>query len=289
MLSCRLLVWSILLLGFVALGGCEEEFTPIIDTGRPFTLWGTLDPREGVQKIRVVPIRLQLDAEVGTADATVVAENLGTGAMYTWRDSIVAYPDGPAGFVYLSDFTPDYGERYRITATRADGVASTVFLEIPPIVEPFVSVPEGPIGLVELPVFWLGAPRVNAAEVTYGALGPSCGETPITLALEESEVEPAKFGWVTNLPLSRHAAEIKGRLGSNATVGRITVHALVTNAEWKPPFGFTFDPDITVEPGTVSNVQNGFGFVGGAYAAEMTWQPDADLVSQMGLTVRCGL
>ena len=49
-------------------------------------------------------------------------------------------------------------------------------------------------------------------------------------------------------------------------------HKPAANAEWDPPGG-VFDADVLVQPGTLSNVENGFGFVGAGYRLSSTWIP----------------
>ena len=272
-----------------SLVGCEAAFSPVTDTGRPYTLWGALDPDGGQQALRVVPINLQLDIDGDTeASAIVTSEALATGDVVTWRDSVVTYANGSNGLIYLADFQPDYGTRYRITATRSDGAATTAYVEIPALVDPLVFLPEGGSGNLTNPVAWLGAPRLNAAEVTYLIRDAGCTTLMRTLALDPVFVKPSKYGWTTDIPLSQHSGSLTGELGQGLSILQITVRTLVTDPEWKPPFGFDFDPEVTVEPGTVSNVENGFGFVGAAYTAEANWSPTDETLSLLGLVTRAG-
>ena len=39
---------------------------------------------------------------------------------------------------------------------------------------------------------------------------------------------------------------------------------------------------MLVQPGLMSNVDNGFGFVGAGYRIELTWLPDDDVVARSG-------
>lgn len=45
------------------------------------------------------------------------------------------------------------------------------------------------------------------------------------------------------------------------------------SASWNPPGG-VFDYELLAQPGTMSNVNNGFGFVGAGVEASITWVPD---------------
>ena len=59
----------------------------------------------------------------------------------------------------------------------------------------------------------------------------------------------------------------------------LTVH--IGNEEWVSPVGL-FDPDVLVEPGTLSNISNGFGFFGAGYTESVTWDPSNLLLIQAG-------
>jgi hypothetical protein len=49
-----------------------------------------------------------------------------------------------------------------------------------------------------------------------------------------------------------------------AYIALLTLRMDVVNEEWDPPGGL-FDPDVLVQPGSFSNVVNGFGFVGAGF------------------------
>lgn len=276
---------ALLALAALSLAACDDAaIEPILDTGRPFTLWGALDPRADLQGIRVIPIRLQLDAEEGgPADAVVTVEDLGTGEVLTLRDSLVRYADGLTGSVYVGDFRPAYEGRYRVTATRPDGAISTAFVEVPPLTEPLVFLPQSVPGEVIASVFWPEAPRVNAVTVTYRGRRADCSADDVTLVLGEDEVLPAEIGWEVRLPLRRQREAILNGLNvDRATILNVTVRGLVTDADWAPPFGFSFDDEVVTEPSTLTNVENGFGFVGAGYPTEVTWRLDDETLQAAG-------
>ena len=53
----------------------------------------------------------------------------------------------------------------------------------------------------------------------------------------------------------------------------VTIRLIVANEAWNPPDG-EFDPDVLVQPGLLSNVENGFGFVGAGYRLTGFWAPE---------------
>ena len=64
-------------------------------------------------------------------------------------------------------------------------------------------------------------------------------------------------------------------------MNRVEISAVVTDVEWVPPDG-RFDPDILVEPGTLTNVQGGFGFVSAGYRTKIIWLPSDEVLDVAG-------
>ena len=61
----------------------------------------------------------------------------------------------------------------------------------------------------------------------------------------------------------------------------VVISAVVTNNEWVPPGG-VFNANAFVEPGTFSNVENGFGFVGAGYDTSVEWVPSDSVLQASG-------
>ncbi len=290
MRSCSLVL---LLLALVALTGCEETVPPTLDTGRPFTLWGALNPSAEIQAVRVVPIQLTIDANVaGPLDAEFVTTNLDTGERVVWRDSVVQFPRGDAGDVFIAPFQPGYGEAYEVVATRSDGATSTARIVTPPLIEPVRLQPEIGPGRADQRLLWPEAPRLNDVEIEYSVRDINCNSYRMTLPAP-SFAEPFEFGWQVTLPYNTVRDVLAAEVGtSQITLLRVTVRALVTDANWKPPFGFGFDDDLIIQPGTVSNVENGFGFVGAAYPSAVSWNPEVEVLRAARFvepgSIRCG-
>ncbi|MFN3596930.1 MAG: hypothetical protein ACK41D_06640 [Rubricoccaceae bacterium] len=286
---------ALLSLVLLPLGGCAEDVDATADAGRPFTLWGRLDPAEGLQAIRVIPIARTIDEPVPDAiDAAVTSTDLATGAVTVWRDSLVTFTSATGqvlgrGYVFVSDARPAYGSLHEIRVARADGAASTVRVAVPRRVEPAIGAASGLPGDVRLPVVWTGAPRVNAVVVDALAWRGACAVQPVRLAVAERDLAAFEFGWRARLPLTEIGARLSAALGGGPVgIVRMTVSALVTNAEWRPPFPFDYDPQVTAEPGTLTNVGNGFGFVGAAYRSALTFTPDDAALQAAGMLPSAG-
>lgn len=265
--------------------GCDEAVTPPEAIEAYFTLWGALDPEAEVQAVRVVPLMPDLDSEVPRdLQVVVTSQDLETGEVVTWRDSVVTFSDGSLGHVFLGTFRPSYGGRYRLEVRRADGARTAANISVPLRVQPFRQATQLVPGDALFPIYWPGALQLNALEMTYELENGSCDRFPFALRFE-GEAEPSEFGWTTTVLLGEDAERILEALeGREHAPTRITLRAEVATAEWRAPGG-VFDPDLFLEPGTFSNVENGFGFVGAAYAVEVSWTPEPAAITRTAFSL----
>lgn len=266
----------------VTLSGCDEIVDPPNEIEAYYTLWGAFDPEATTQAIRVVPISDTISTGSPTPiDATVYSVDLTSGAETMWRDSLIEFSNGSYGHVFLSDFQPAYGSRHRLFVERSDGVTTEATLRVPPRVEPILQEPIDLPGDVGYPVLWPGAPQLNNISVSYFLEDGGCN----TLTLEtefQGEADPFEFGWTTTQRLEEDAGPILQELDARPhAVLRITLRAEVAGSDWRPPGG-TFDPEVIIEPGTFSNVERGFGFVGAAYTVSVHWSPTGFELTRAG-------
>ena len=255
-----------------ALAGCDNtiEAPPSLGT---YTLWGALDPTAAVQSLRVVPVKDTIGAgSTAPLPVTVVSVDLATGAETAWRDSVVTFPGrGGVAHIYRAAFRPAYGSRHRVVVRREDGSEVSALVAVPPTVELIVQPARRPAGKVTLPVLWPGAPQVNRVSVTYLVQDRSCGTRMVTRPLFGTS-GPVEFGWQTALDLSTEAEGVIRQLGLDVGLRQITVRGEVASEDWRPPGG-VFDFDVLAEPTALSNVRGGYGFVGAAYPAEVSFRP----------------
>jgi hypothetical protein len=272
----------LLAVGLAALVGCDEEIAAPDALGAYYTLWGALDPTSALQAVRVIPIEDQPGgADPAPLDAAMTSEDLETGAVAAWRDSVVTYADGTVGHVFVADTEVRYGATYRVTVTRGDGATTAANVRVPPLVLPYRQATTISLDGVFMPVLWQGAPQLNRLAVTYRLQDATCRAFDYAVDFE-GEAEPYEFGWTTTLDLRDDAARVLSALGDAPhTVLSVTLAGEVASDEWRPPEG-VFDPEVLVEPGLFSNVEQGFGFVGGAYEAALTWTPEAAAITAAG-------
>ncbi len=283
---------SFALCAFLLLG-CEEGVDPVLGTDQAFTVYGFFNPRADTQAMRIFPVEDRL-VRTGPEpiDALVTSENLTTGATHAWRDSVVFFSSNLQtdvyGHIYFTPFRADYEHTYRLSVRRSDAAEAQVTVTVPPL-----SVPElvetGPVPPLRarIPVFWPGAPMLNHVEVVYH-LAVDNVPTDYVVAYTAEEWERVEGGIVVTVQFTRDTQvmrrEVNNGRGGTIILQEVEQRALVTNREWDPPDG-TYDPERLVQPGTFSNVQNGFGFVGAGYPASIFWLPDASLLRALGYTV----
>lgn len=285
--------------GFLA--GCDEEVVDATKTSRPFTLYGYLDPRSDVQVVRVFPIQHMLE-QVGPEplDAQVRFFDLEEEVVYSSRDSVVAYPSGEHGHLYNAHFRPRHGSTYRVEVTRSDGETSAARVTVPSEVaieeeNPFVTLSlEGPTPLPHLPIFVRGEPTWLATvtaiyDVQIVELDHAHRQIRIAYDFHQEQVPG---GWRVALNLASDFEYIMDRLSREfggvvreyaVEFLRLRFQADVVNEGWYPPTG-NFDADLLVEPGVMSNVENGFGFIGSGYKVTYQVDPSACLMYWAGFT-----
>lgn len=202
--------------------------------------------------------------------------------------------------VFWAPFQAAFGHTYRMEATRTDGAVSTVEVQMPGAAE---LVPQEPVirGLVFLPVLVQGeVPHLLKVEVVYevrfgsvegnpaGVVDTTVMQTSVLLPFDGVQ-EQVDDGWLLQINLSRDYDRVREYLETKWALARslgirlrgVEVRMIAANAEWDPPGGL-FDLDILVQPGTLSNVEDGFGFVGAGYRLQTTWVPPDEAAQAAG-------
>lgn len=264
-----------------AAAGCSEEIAPPDALAAYYTLWGALNPESDVQAIRVIPVQNEPRLEDPTPlDVTMTSRDVETGTTVAWRDSVVVFADGSIGHVFVADTGIRYGASYRVEVENAAGATTAANVRVPTLVEPLRQATRIGIDGVFMPVLWQGAPQLNRLTVTYRLRDAACREFDYPLAFQ-GEAEPFEFGWTTTIELRADADRVLSDVGRGHTLVQVTLGAEVASDEWRPPGG-VFNPEVLIEPGVFSNVERGFGFVGGAYPTAFSWTPEPAAVTAAG-------
>ena len=260
--------------------GCEEAITLPNRTDAVFTIYGLFNPKSDTQAVRVYTVENVLDVtKPEPIDAVVTSVDLTTGDTRVWVDSLVKFIKGRYGHIFYSPFRAEFEHRYRIEVDRSDGAHVEVTTMVPPLSEPVVKEPDPDIFELIARVLWPDAPNLIDIKVVYhtnvGILEWDYGDS--------SDRVPG--GQVVNVQFRADTRDIFSeaiRAGiSPVQLNRVEISAVVTDVEWVPPDG-RFDPDILVEPGTLTNVQGGFGFVSAGYRTKIIWLPSDEVLDVAG-------
>ena len=276
--------WAVLACVLVlSLSACEEDVVAVLGTDLPFSMFGVLTPQQDTQWVRVFPVEGRLEpAPPGPLDARFTSTDLLTGETQVWQDSLIQEGNDQFAHVFWSAFVAPFGRAYRLEVVRSDGAASGVVVTVPPPAS-LVMPERTELAPAILPVFVQGdVPNLIRIEVTYRYRfrAPTGIEVGTATVSYDGKQRRVTGGWSIDVTPRADLRAIQRVLEQTITVDRqiglklakLTLQLIVANAEWDPPGG-VFDADVLVQPGTLSNVENGFGFVGAGYRLLDTWVP----------------
>ncbi len=294
----HLLRTAALLLAVSFLTSCDQTIDPIIGEDRPFTIWGYLDAHADTQRVRVFSIEERLGIDRGgPIDAAVTSTNLTTGEARTWTDREITYSDSSVGHVFEAAFRAQYEERYRLSVRRSDGAESSAEVTIPPpvkveltdernrVIVP-IQIHGKPPKLVNASVIYDAITLPPANPWPPGSTTPPAVRLPVKVSYSGKE-EPTDNGWLYELNLRDDFAivqeefELSCLSPDHIALRRIYFQFLAADEQWAPP-NDSFDPNLLIEPGTFSNVENGYGFFGGGYTVSTHWVPTEIILRNIG-------
>lgn len=292
---------AVLLVCALLTAGCAEDVTAVLGTDRAFSLYGVLSPQLDTQWVRVFPVEGRLTPAAGAAlDARFTSTDLATGAVRVWNDSLFREADGHYAHAFWSPFRAGYGRAYRLDVVRSDGAAVRVETAVPPATDVVPQAPRLTPGSVVLPVrVEGGAPRLLKVEVGYTVdfrlLGPGTRPDEHYVIDYNGRAVAEAGGWTLPIDLSGDFKAVRDTLvrrakapldaGFGLMLLGVTVRFLVASDDWAPPGG-RFDAEVLIQPGVMSNVQGGFGFVGAGYRQQLNWLPPAEAVRAAGFRPR---
>ena len=286
------------LLAFLCLVGCEEDVAGPAGADEPFSLYGVFNPRLPTQTVLVAPVEDLLFPESGDAlDAVVSSTDLGSGKTYTWRDSVVANATGQLDHIYWAGFTPGYGSRHRMEVTRSDGAKSVVNVEVPGEVR--IDYYDSDTRDLMVAITGVSDFSLVRLDVIYSVRfydkfepGTPCSTPLKHYAFSYKNHEVAiENGWKVDINLnllyetmrSYYNADTGIKFWNPAWDGLallgMRLAITVGSPDWDPPGGDLSDERVLIQPGTLSNVENGYGLVVGGYNEEATLYPSSRAVA----------
>jgi hypothetical protein len=280
--SLRFLV---LLLVLAALAGCDEGIEPTSGAEFPFALFGQFDADADTQAVRVVAIAETIETlDPDSIDARVTSTHEQSGESRVWSDSLVRYADGTRGHVFFAPFEVDYDGTYSLRAERSDGEAATVTVTVPPLTMLDSLRREGAVGPVRYVVGVEDAPRLTGVRATYTFVG----DLPSVQVVRHTDLaERTDTGWEVAIPFEEDVRDILSR-SQAGDVGLLAFEGsvYVSNEEWNvDAAGGAFDPEGLVQPGALSDGENGFGFYGAGYRLRRQIQPFTQDLLRAGLCI----
>lgn len=279
------LLVAVLLIGLAA---CDETVNPFVDAERYFTVYGYLDTGRDTQYVRVIPLRRMIGEADEGADAVVTSTSAENGERIVWRDSVLQLADGSVGHVFYAPFRPIPDWTYRLEVGRLDGVTSWAEVTIPPASRAAVMDPTASGAVVAQRVVWddVDFPPFRV-EVWYRFMNtrPDLPFREAVVTYDDVGQVTDENDWEVRVQLTRDRSRVTELLGisedARLTLLGIGMRLAITDEQWRPPGG-VFDREILVQPGTFSNVRNGFGFVGGVNQFTVEWALSKETVDRLG-------
>ncbi len=270
--------------------GCDESVDPFAESDRYFSVFGALDMKADTQYVRVIPLDTSLVvSEQGPIDARVYVTDLNTNSTVEWEDSLFVFRDDSRGHLFYSPLRILPEHTYRLEVVRSDGATSMAETTVPAI--PSAEIDEVTLlvyssGRVEAVqnVTWSGVTRAPATvEMWYRFSGsPRSGFLDIRVDYPTADQAPSEPGWTVVTQLSEDREQIVETIRPEDYLFLgMGMRIVIFDDRFLPPGG-VFDPDILSQPGTFSNVDNGFGFVGSIGRFDVEWVLDAETSVALG-------
>ena len=284
--------WLLLFVACLLAAGCEND-VPLVDTAEAdvyFSLYGYFLAGADTQYVRVVPFRGTLRRpEPGPIDAEVTSTDVSTGQTVTWQDSLVQNDDGSYSHVFYAPTDILADRTYLLEARRSDGNVTRAEAETPPW--PVTSIGETyqHNGYKQDVAWEVADPAAFVADVTYmvSAAYPVTPIIYVTVPYAQAQRQTETGRFVT-VALQDDYADVYEALLEQYTITpeseiflyEIRMRLVIPHESWTPPGGW-YDPYLLSNPGTFSNVEGGYGFIGGAVDTTLRWQLDPEVMENL--------
>ena len=273
------LVAAVLACSLVA---CEDSVSPILESDRQFTLFGTLDMASDTQYVRVIPVRPTLESTVDLLDVNFTSIDQGDGRAAAWRDSTVRFSDGLAAHIFYAPFRIRAGNTYAVFVQRVDSdIVTSAQTTVPQRPTPEVMPEELRRILttqitVRQRIIWDGLEKepfsIEQWYRFFRISDFSFQDVRLPYKPLNGPVNGRPGAWEVDMNLVRDRDTLKTKIDLSASVALAGLGMRITilDGDFVPPGG-AFDPDVLAQPGTLTNVENGFGFVASVGRFSVEW------------------
>ncbi|NNE47072.1 MAG: hypothetical protein HKN37_10475 [Rhodothermales bacterium] len=253
----------------------DTKIDPFEGQGAYFTMYGFLDATRVEQEIRISPVRRTPEVirsptdDNAFIDAAVTSTDLETGVSVVWRHELSQLSDGAYAHIFRSSQVPRPGRAYRIDVVRSDGKGSSATTVIPLLTslsEPVRSQFREDSGILFQDIALPGVTLAANIEVFYDVTDGGVSHFfRVTRSYDAEGAGNGNGGWQFTLDLSRDAAFVRTVaepvLGPRLSLNGMGVRVRWADEQW-PLVDGPIDIEILAQPGGLSNVENGFGFIG---------------------------
>jgi hypothetical protein len=299
-LTAARIILCLIVAGLATTGaGCalfeETDIDPFEGQDTYFTVYGYLDATTTEQELRVIPVRRTPEAilsptdENAFIDASVSSTDLETGATVEWRHYLEPLDDESFGHIYRTTLAPRAGRSYRIDVVRADGKGSSAAVTIPvlsSISQPVIGIVNRQPGAISQSITLPGVTWADRLEVVYWLSDGGRGQLRATRDYSGAGMKDGRGGWSFTLDLTKDANEVRREaepvLGEVLYWNNLEVRVRWVDEQW-PLVEGPIDINVMAQPGSRTNVVNGFGFVGAVGEYVRLWDvDDSQLKADLG-------
>ncbi len=261
------LQWAAALgIGGLLLTACDTS-VDAFENDQPFSIIGVLNAGADTQYVRVARLNdsLAFGAPPVPLPATVTTTRLSTGESTTWRDSLFAFEfargvgaiDRRLAHNVWTDAPVEAGATYRLTVTGREGGTSSATVTLPDRPpEPDVSPPDR-----FFPAWGVRVPGQNVADIRVltREQAPSGNVVTRRQSFVADTTEDDFLDAVTvQFAVDDVVAIVQGPLVD------IRLQIVAAGPEW--PAVDTLSNEELLDPGTITNVENGFGYLAGVHS-----------------------
>ncbi len=246
------------------LASCDTSIDPFQDSDLHFSIWGYLDAGADSQFVRISPLRRSISLGDQDIDATVMLEDMGSGAKTILRDSVFVMGQKTV-HNYWSDVLLEHEKTYRLSVTNSAGDVSDAVVALPKAF-PYPNVRfGGGIGIppedASLTIKISGVERIAAIKIVY-QLGTPVKGAP-TEYYEASYLDRVAI-WpdVLAVVIIPYDEFFRNTFSESCPfVSDAWLVVASAGPDW-PDF-LNIDDETLARPDVVTNVNGGVGFLGG--------------------------